>query len=184
MFEIELKAIVKKEQMLIHRLAEMANGNGHCAVYQDQYFDTNAKLLKKWGREIRIRKIAQDGMEQFYITAKSNSIAGLAGSRHEYELAIVEPQIAENLLATIGFERVLALTKRCRNYSFIYQGHRILATLSVLVGLPQTFLEVETLVLKETDTSQALIALKQLMTSLGIDEHDITTRCFSDLLEE
>jgi hypothetical protein len=81
----------------------------------------------------------------------------------------------------VGIDAELkAFEKRCSNYRFAAAGQPLLATLTYVPEIEETFLEIETLVGSEIEVGPALETIRQVMGELEIGRNDETTEAYTE----
>jgi adenylate cyclase class 2 len=87
-------------------------------------------------------------------------------------------------LLGLGYSVAIEFTKRCENFEFSDGEYDMLATLVTVPELDGTFLEVETIVPSAAELSDALDAVRRVLTALGITEADLTTELYTDAVAQ
>ncbi|WP_188195415.1 class IV adenylate cyclase [Nonomuraea sp. SYSU D8015] len=173
--EAELKAVVRDparvREALRRRAPEVVN------VYHDAYYDTPGGDHERDGREIRVRMV-DDGAVNL-LTFKDSAVDAASGSKPEYETTVGDPVAMGAVLGALGLQETLRYEKRCANFRFEHEGFDLLATLVTLPELEGTWLEVETLV-EPGAVPDALAAIRDAMTQVGIGPGDLTTELYTD----
>ena len=180
MFEAELKALVKDERKLLDALRDLGACAEAEAIYDDRYFDKASGELRASQRELRIRRVFKNQTEECLLTAKLAPFDAATRSKQEFEISLREPDIAEDILKTIGFNLDIALRKECRNFRFSFNNRNILATLAHIRELGKTFIELESLVPDQNETPNALNTLEHVLDKLCIPREDLTSEYYTD----
>ncbi|MER6361923.1 class IV adenylate cyclase [Kitasatospora sp. NPDC001527] len=179
MIEAELKALVREPDALLRRL-ERAYGPGRAELYRDTYYDTPDHQLALDDCELRIREVTgADGGRTVLLTYKDARVDEASGSKPEYETRVADAEAAHAIVRGLGHRPVLAFEKRCRNYGFVREGRRMLATLVRVAELDGAFLEVETAAADERELPAALAAVRAVLAGLGVPEGDLTTELYT-----
>jgi adenylate cyclase, class 2 len=179
MIEAELKARVRDPDEVRRRLEDRAPPED--AVYHDAYFDWPDGSLMRAGRELRLRTIDQGNRRRGLLTSKDPAVDA-SGSKPEHETGVADPATVAAILNALGLRQVVAFSKRCTNFTFGAGGRRVVATLALVPELDGTFLEVETLVASVAELEVALQMLREVLGDLGIDEADLTTELYTDMV--
>jgi adenylate cyclase, class 2 len=177
--EAELKALVRDADAL--RAALEARAAATRATYCDTYYDTPGHDLRGSGRELRVRVIDGGGPAQALLTYKEPAVAGTA-SKPEHETTVAGPAVLATLFAGLGLQVLVELTKHCTNYRLQHAGRAMLASVVTVPELPDTFVEVETLVPTAGEVPAALAAVRALLAEVGIGVADLDTRAYTDMV--
>ncbi|MGH3796297.1 MAG: class IV adenylate cyclase [Pseudonocardiaceae bacterium] len=180
--EAELKARLRDPGRIRALLRDRAREQ--VATYSDVYFDTVDHRMTAEGRELRIREISDDDGNRSVLTYKAPSVHAASGSKPEYETEVIRPDVMRIILDQLGYVVLVALTKHCRNYWFVSNGHDMLATLVHVPELDGTFLEVETIVSDKSETDAAITAVRAVLTDLGITDDDLTTEQYTAAVQQ
>lgn len=178
MIEAEIKARVRDLERVRQLLR--ARASEHLARYQDTYYDWPGRRLTRDGRELRVRVIEAEGQRRCLLTFKDPAVDADTGSKPETETQLSDPAAADQILLSLGLERLVAFEKRCANYTFNASGRQILATLVTVPELDDTFIEVETLISDAAGLPEALTAVRSVLDDLGIPAQDHTTELYTD----
>ncbi|MFJ8230077.1 class IV adenylate cyclase [Streptomyces sp. NPDC094448] len=177
MIEAELKARVTAPDVVRRGLEGLVAGRSE--VYRDTYYDAPDHALESADQELRVRTVHGPDGSRTVLTFKGARVDDESGSKPEYETGVEDPEAVHALLRGLGYVPVVEFEKRCRNYAFEAHGRQMLATLVRVPELDGTFLEVETLT-EEPDVAAALVDMRAVLTSLGIDEDDLTRELYTD----
>ncbi len=173
-----MKARVDDPEQVLAALRECAPGEE--AVYRDVYYDLPDRSLTAQGRELRVRVIERDGSEQVVFTYKAPAVDEETDSKPEHETHAESAQALDAILAGLGYEHLVALTKHCTNFPLTAAtGRECLATVVTVPELGGIFIEVETLV-EEDNLSEGLTAVRGVLAKLGIGEDAFTTEQYTD----
>lgn len=178
--EVELKARVPDRDHAVAWLAGQAAGEP--STYRDTYYDWPDGSLERDGRkELRVRVIDRADGARALVTFKAPMLD--ATSTPEYETTVADAASMDAILRGLGLGHAIAYEKRCLNYRFRHQGHAITATVVDVPELPgDTFLEVETLVGDDEDTSDALAAIRSVLTQLGLGDDNLEDEFYIDMV--
>ena len=176
MIEAELKARLRGPGEVRARLEACADGAP--ATYQDVYFDLPAEQRTADGNELRVRTVSTSGGSRHLLTYKAPSTHP-SGSKPEYETAVGSAETTMEILAGLGYQRSIELTKHCVNYRFEAGGREILATLVSVPELDDTFLEIETQA-EPGDVDEALAVVRSVLTAVGVAAEELTAELYSD----
>lgn len=177
MIEAELKARVRDPERVLALLEERATGRAE--VYQDAYYDTPDQSLTGADRELRVRTIHGADDTRSVLTYKGARVDDASGSKPEHETRVEDPAAVHAMLRGLGYVPLIQFEKRCRNYDFIAQGRRMLATLVRVPEIDGDFIELETIVEPE-QLADALADVRTVLGELGIGVGDLTTDTYTD----
>ncbi|MEU8567650.1 class IV adenylate cyclase [Streptomyces pathocidini] len=178
MIEAELKAHVHAPEFVLRRLEERATGRAE--VYQDTYYDNPAGGFTASDQELRVRTVHGPDETRSLLTYKGAKVDDASGSKPEHETRVTDPEATHAVLRGLGYAPVIAFEKRCRNYEFTAHGRPMLATLVQVPEIDGMFLELETLVVEESDLASALDDVRAVLQELGIGESDLTRELYTD----
>lgn len=178
MIEAERKAVVRDPERVLAALDETMDGPGRVEVYRDTYYDLPGAPLDAAGRELRVRTIVGDSGARTVLTYKGGVADEDSGSKFESETEVADAAAIHGIVKGLGYEPLIALEKRCRNY-VLTEGRQFLATLVRVPEIDGVWLEVETEA-TEADLSVALTAVWGVMARLGIEQGDLTTEAYTD----
>lgn len=178
MTEIEIKAHVadpEKTEKLIAQIAVFKSESNKNDTYWKKESTPNEKPVK-----IRIRE--ESG--QTFVTYKRKELQGLIEVNDEQEFSISDGSAFEVLLRDLGFFPYISKNKKTKSYQFTSaEGTAVTIELSELIGLGY-FIEIEILAenpdLNETEKAQLI--LKETLSLCGINESEIESRYYTDLL--
>jgi adenylate cyclase class 2 len=179
--EAELKARLSDAGAVRAQLGQRATAEK--AIYRDTYYDTPAGSLERDGREVRLRSVERNVetpvQVSYLLTYKEAVVEEASGSKPEYETTLASPDAVAHLLEGLGYSVAVELTKDCENYRFSHGGRDFLATVVQVPEIEGTFLEIETQA-DVSDLTEALSAVRSLMTDLGIGAEALTTELYTD----
>jgi adenylate cyclase, class 2 len=178
--KVELKARVPDRDRVVAWLAGQATGEP--STYRDTYYDWPDGSLERDGRkELRVRVI--DRTIGFWAVVTFKGPMPDSTSRPVYGTTVTDARGMDAILLGLGLGHAIAYEKRCINYRFPHHGHAIIATLVDIPELPDdTFLEVETLLGDNNDTSDALNAIRSVLTQLGLGDDHLEEEFYIDLV--
>jgi adenylate cyclase class 2 len=164
MFEVEVKApadgLIEKKVAALGKYVKKE-------VQTDTYFQHPCRDFRKTDEAFRVRAAGK----KFYLTYKGPKAKSDLKIRREIEFPVSE-KIYE-LLTALGFTRTLVVKKTRKYYSI--RGLEV--ALDNVTGLGR-FIEIES---REAGSEKKIM---QLAKKLGIKEESITTKSYSELIEE
>ncbi|MDJ1133935.1 class IV adenylate cyclase [Streptomyces iconiensis] len=176
--EAELKARVRVPEDVTRRLE--ARGAGRAEVYQDTYYDDQARTLAARDAELRVRTVHGAGGTRSLLTFKDATVDEASGSKPEHGTRVEGVEALHETLRRLGYIPVIAFEKRCRNYDIRARGREMLATLVRVPEIDGTFIEVETLVEDGAAVEDALKDVSDVLAELGVGEGDMTSELYTD----
>ncbi|MFJ6982577.1 MULTISPECIES: class IV adenylate cyclase [unclassified Streptomyces] len=176
MIEAELKARVHAPETVMRHLE--ARATARVEVYQDTYYDRPDGSLEKADEELRVRTVHGADGTRTLLTFKGAAVDEESGSKPEHETAVTDTTAVHAILDGLGYVKVIAFEKRCRNYKFESRGRRMLATLVQVPEIDGTFIEVETIV-PEDEVGPALDDVRAVLADLGIGAEDLTRETYT-----
>jgi adenylate cyclase class 2 len=168
--EVGLKARLARPYHV--RAALRRRAEAERAVYHDTYYDTRAGTLEQAGLELRLRTIEAAGTTRHLLTFKE-------GAKPEHETTLSSPAAIDHMVRALGYHPVIQLTKDCENHRFTDDGREFTATVVTVPEIDGTYLELETLAAAR-DVDDALSAVRQLLSRLGIGDGELTTELYAD----
>ena len=159
MFEAEIKFVAGPG----FRLPE---GTGAIVLVEDVYYDAPDGRLAVSGRELRLRREAG----RTVLTAKAPPFDAATCSKPEHETAVADAEAAAALLGVLGFQPVLAYTKRCRRARLRAGGLDVELTAVTVDFDPRLFVEIEHLAATREQALAVLPAIRALAAGLGLTE--------------
>ncbi|GAA2422650.1 hypothetical protein GCM10010191_38090 [Actinomadura vinacea] len=126
-----------------------------------------------------MRVVDRSGTRQTILTYKEPAVDEESGSKPEHETKVADPAVVDTVLRVLGAVEYVRLTKNCANYRFNAHGRDMLATVVTVPELDGTFIELETLALEE-ELSEALVAVRGVLSESGITDADLTTEQYTD----
>jgi adenylate cyclase class 2 len=180
--EAELKAHVHNADHVRKVLATLSPEQVN--VYRDTYLDFPDHSLDSAGRELRVRLIEQAAGDARCVLTYKDAPVHVSGSKPEYETEVADADAMLSILTALGYIRLIAFTKHCRNYRFTRDGRDLLATLVHVPELDGTFLEVEAIVAETADVDSALTVVRRILSDLGISTTDLTTTSYTDAVRQ
>jgi adenylate cyclase, class 2 len=179
--EAELKAHVRNPDHVRNALTALSPEQ--VSVYRDAYLDLPDHSLNNAGRELRVRLIEQADSTRCVLTYKDAAVHA-SGSKPEHETEVADADTVLAILTALGYIRLIAFTKYCRNYRFTRDGLNLLATLVHVPELDDAFLEIEAVVARTQDVDSALTVIRRVLADLGIAEIDLTAELYTDAVRE
>lgn len=183
MFEVELKAKIKKREEVLILLNKLNPIKTEEVEYFDTYFDTSKKDFLKSEKELRVRKIS-NGNTRVMLTYKNEPFDEISKSKPEYEVLVDNHKNIITILNFLGYKREIQFSKKCLNISLTFNGQSILASLVNVPELGLDFIEVETLVKNLNSTEDAMKNLFALFRYLKIEKSAMTSQYYTDLVRE
>lgn len=181
MIEAELKArLIDPEPA---RAALDRKSVAEKATYHDTYYDTADGQLEKDGRELRLRTVKSAAAARHFLTFKEAAVDEASGSKPEYETTVDTPSAVAHMVEALGYGPAIELTKECENYRFTVDGREFLATVVRVPDVDGTWLEMETMA-EHDDVGTALAAVRLLMIEVGVDDDQLTTELYTDVVRE
>lgn len=177
MIEAELKARVRDVETLHERLRALATAE--LSIYRDTYYDLPGRPFTAQGRELRVRVVETGEMRRTLLTYKEPAVDQASGSKPEHETKVADPVVVDTVLAALGAEHLVTLSKHCANYRFSSHGRDMLATVVTVPEIDGTFIELETMA-AEDQLTKALADVREALLDLGIDDEDLTVEQYTD----
>ncbi|WP_174867405.1 class IV adenylate cyclase [Nocardia arthritidis] len=177
MIEAEFKAKLTDPGAVRARLEQRARPEQ--ATYRDTYFDTANHALAQADRELRLRTVITGNETRELLTFKDAAVDAATGSKPEFEVMVGEREPMARIIAGLGYEPAIELTKRCENFRFVAAGRELLASLVTVPEIDGVFLELETHA-AEQDLRAALDDLRTVLSELGVSEDQLTTELYTD----
>lgn len=182
MIEAEYKARLLAPDTVRNHLLDRAQPE--LVTYHDTYFDDHTDTLSKADRELRLRTITNPGSTRHLLTFKEAAVDSATGSKPEYETAIADRDVLEEIINRLGYVPVISFSKECENFRFSDQGHDLLATLVTVPELDGTYLELETQAPDEATMDAALGDLRSILHNLGVSDGELTTELYTDAVAQ
>jgi len=165
---VEIKAKVADPEALKHRIASLADGPGETLLQEDTFFQVRTGRLKL--------RLASPGRGELIYYERDDS----SGPRpSQYELAKTdEPGSLSRVLAlALGVRGVVRKTR------LLYRSGRTRIHLDEVEGLG-SFLELEVEMRPGEEKEAGDAIARDLMASLGVEERDLVTVAYIDLIEQ
>ena len=174
MFEVELTAEVNNPVEVYKKLQEFSDFQR--LKYFDRYFDKENDLEhKEQELRVRIKENQNTGELKSVLTLKDSPFDKKTRSKPEYEPVVEEPEQAVVLLDKLGFRQKISYNKYCDFFAFRYSGRDIEVSYVTFDEIPETFIEIETLVNEESQTPEAFKVVYELLEKLNVPQADLTT---------
>jgi len=178
--EVEQKFHARHTAELLHRLKRLDARFGEPMEQVDQYFSHPCRDFAETDEALRLRRIDARN----FVTYKGPKLDTKTKTRHELEFPLVSgEQSADDfceLLAALGFSRVLEVRKRRQLAMLKWQGHDVEVALDEVEGLGQ-FVELEFIADAE-NRADALEQIAPLAAELGLEA--VERRSYLELLLE
>lgn len=181
-FEAEIKYTTGHAAALGRSLGDY--GTPYREDYLDVYFAHSVLVPEKSDRELRVRTIKGHDGSRAFLTFKDEIIDAETRSKRELETEVADGQEMCAILDAAGFSRSVELEKHCVNWRFTYDTWPVLASLVRVPELPNTFLELESVVDQRENVPEALGALRTLACELGLSGQDETTGSYTDAVRQ
>ena len=184
MIEAELKFYVQKRDRLLSALAGYASPRH--LLYADQYFNHPSLDFTSRDSEFRVRAVSENGTAtRTILTYKADIADTQTQSKSEYEALIASSQSElRRLLEAMGFVCYIEFEKICEHFEFKRDGRKIAATVVSLKEVPDTFVEIESLVASSATVQPELEWLRGFATSLGLADADRTTVTYEGMVAQ
>ncbi len=160
-----MKASVKNFSGIEERLGQIGALKIKTEHQRDTYFNAPHKDFGETDEALRIREIPEDEGKRFILTYKGAKMDDVSKTRKEIEVDIDESENMVLILLNLGFRKAAVVTKD----RDIYHLDKFIITLDTVHGVG-TFVEIETDVEENQDTSESLNQIFNVYKSLGIDE--------------
>jgi len=184
MYELELKARLYKGQK--EHIQEAVTALFECSwdscIYHDTYFDTANRDFAISERELRLRKILTGSQETILITYKEPPFDEPSKSKNEHEITVNSYDEADTILKHLGFINDVSLNKCCQVTQIQYCSYNVNITLTDIVELSDTFMEIEVLT-PTLDNKEAIFPiLHELLTLLKVSNEQLSNEYYTDMV--
>jgi predicted adenylyl cyclase CyaB len=133
-------------------------------------------------RELRLRKIITGSQETILITYKEPPFDEKSKSKNEHEIIVNSYDAADTLLKHLGYINDVSLEKRCQITLIQYCLYNINITLTDIVELSGTFMEIEVLT-PESDNIKAIFpVLHELLALLKVSTEQLSNEYYTDMV--
>lgn len=138
--EIEYKAKVLSHADYIERLIELDAMPGKREVQRDYYYDNISDDMVNQDKSLRIRCVTEEGgfNQRFELCYKGQRIPGKVKTRPEFELPVIDFNVASEILTGIGYSLKMAFEKKRTHW--YYKNCTVCLDTLPLIG---PFIEVE-----------------------------------------
>lgn len=179
MIEVEVKIFINNISDLEHDLITLGFEKGELWTEKDVYFDNEARQITNADGALRIRSCEnmQDHKSQAYLTYKGPKMDDVSMTRNEFETEIFSVDNGKEILNALGYTFAFQVNKN-RQY-YYYQD--ISACIDQVLGLGD-FLELEILVAKEEEKTEALERLLNIICQLGYQKDDLICSSYLSML--
>lgn len=177
--EVEIKLKIRDKEKLTEDLKLAGFRPGDLVKEADIYYTSNHHDFAKLDEALRVRSIQNltTGKKTSVITFKGAKIDSCSMTRKELETEVGDPEIAMEILESIGFSPVPAVEKE--RLHFINQG--ITACVDNVKNLGD-YLELEKIVETEAEKTEALQELEEVLQRLGYSMEDTTRTSYLSML--
>lgn len=184
MYEVELKTRLYKGQKeyLQNTITALFECNWESCIYHDTYFDTINRDFAISERELRLRKILTGSQETILITYKEPPFDQKSKSKNEHEIIVNNYDQADTLLKLLGFIKDVSFKKRCQVTQIQYCFYNINITLTDIVELSETFMEIEVLTPETDNIKEVFSILHELLTLLKISAKQLSNEYYTDMV--
>lgn len=108
--KLKVDCLVETERRLVELNAEFVSEQ----VQTDHYFDDEDSQMTKSDKCLRLRRVATDKGEGFFLTFKGARRKNRFKERQEIEIQIKQPDAARELLSALGYKEMLVFEKKRR----------------------------------------------------------------------
>lgn len=180
MIEVELKAHISDPEAVAARVAAFATPVGGFEKF-DAYWHGPDWRLSRGTKGFRVRTEGGDTI----VTFKSKRCEGGVEINREREFSVSDPAALDELLFRLGCEPFYTKRKRGRRFELKEPGQSHPTSIEILEleGLGH-FIEIEALLESEEPSAVALAQgeIKGILARAGVDEAEIESRYYSELL--
>lgn len=181
MIEVEIKLPVKNIRRIESDLTEMGFVRGSRIREKDFYFDNDDGRIRSEGEALRIRQDTDldTGIEKTMVTYKEKKLNKQSMTRRELETGVENAEIFIQILNSLGFKIIPPEVVKIRR--FLKLGD-VNACLDEVEGLGD-FLELEIMIPKSENYSQALSRIEIILKKLGYSLKDTTGNSYLSMLQ-
>ncbi len=165
LIEVEVKASVKDFVDVREKLLQIGAVKIKKEHQKDFYYNAPHKDFGETDEALRIRQIPKNGKKRIILTYKGAKMDDVSKTRKEIEVDVSEVENTALILENIGFRRA-ATVKKDRD---IYHLDEFIVTLDTVYDVG-TFVEIETEVHEDEDTSESLQKIFDIYQKLGIEK--------------
>jgi len=174
MFEVELKAWLKRPEAVEEKLLDMGAVFVGAFTYRDLYLSHATLKVPGEDEELRIREVGDEG----YLTLKGKAL-DKEKTKEELEVKVYDPGTLVEIFKKLGFNVYAEKVKHVRLYDL--EGIRVAIVKVEKLG---DFIEVELMVEKQDEVEKAKKRLYNLLDRLGIGRENIEFRYYLELLAQ
>ena len=177
--EVEIKLKISDRDKLIEDLYDAGFRQGDLVSESDIYYTSRHHDFEKLDEALRIRSIRNlsTGEGSSVVTFKGAKTDNRSMTRKELETEVEDPQIAREILESIGFTPVPVVEKERQH--FHKQG--ITACVDRVKNLGD-YLELEKIVSTEAEKAEALQELEEVLQSLDYSMEDTIRTSYLGML--
>lgn len=181
MIEVEIKLKISNKENVLQGLLDLGFVEADALKETDQYFDNADGQMKLGDSALRIRNVTdlKTDISTTQITFKGKKSDVTTMTRPEFETSVGEAMTMEKILNSLGFYVVEPSVVKVRHE---YCLEKITACLDCVEGLGD-YLELEIMVDKEQDKSEALKQIDNVLSKLGFSMKDTTTISYLSQLQ-
>ncbi len=180
MIEVELKVKFKKEEVpnFIRKLEDIGFERLIKKEEVDTYFNGIDRDFRKTDEALRVRKSLNldRGYVKYYITYKGPKMDDISKTREEIEIQVSDGENAKRIFEKLGFKPIMPITK----IREVYIRDGIEVSIDEIEGIG-TFIEFEKIVESESEKSNAMNDLLNLMKSLNISKNNLIKTSYLEL---
>ena len=175
MYEVEVK-IPAGHRRVRDRLEKLGAETRGAVTQEDTYYNAPHREFAETDEALRVRhESPADGESRAYLTYKGPLVDEESKTREEFETAVENGTVVDELLARLGFDPAATVRKNRELYTL--DGYTV--TLDAVEGLGE-FVEVETET--ETGVDKAREGAFDVLGRLGLDPENGVRRSYLALL--
>jgi adenylate cyclase class 2 len=183
MIEVELKAKLEKDDIsnFIHKLEELGFKRVVKKEEVDTYFNGIDRDFRETDEALRIRKSLNldNGNVKYYITYKGPKMDNISKTREEIEVQVSNGEHTQKIFEKLGFKSVKPISK----IREIYKKDKIEISIDKVKDVG-TYIEFEKIVESESEKSDAVDELLNLMKSLNISKDNLVKTSYLELRDK
>lgn len=173
--EVEVKYQVDDLEEIEYQLLEWNAKLVEMVIQRDHYFNHPTRDFAKTDEAFRIR---EEGTE-IYLTYKGPKFNEKSKTRKEIEIKITNTELMSEMLDSLGFRKVLVVSKERKNY-FLDDIHWSLD----LVDSLGSYIELEKIVSTKEEVDSTLTSIFLAIEKLGLKPKENITKSYMELLLE
>ncbi len=180
MIEVELKVAFKRENLpnFIRKLEDLGFKRIIKKKETDTYFNGIDRDFRKTDEALRVRESINldKGYVRYYITYKGPKMDKISKTREEIEVQVSNGDDAKKIFEKLGFKPVKPIVK----IREIYKRDGIEISIDDVENVG-TYIEFEKIVKSESEKSDAINNLLNLMKSLNISKNNLIKTSYLEL---